>query len=181
MLSQVRQDSNDAVRKFMGKIAQFNLKTCMYIGVAGNPLTHNGKPGPDMPELYEGMDIVTVDFDPRWNPDVVADISNPESMDEAFPEQKFDLIVMTQVIEHIPDIFSLSDNLFMSLNRDGWAIVDCPWGPLGPDYHAEPPSFGDYRRLSQDGMRVLFEDSFHIDEIIQTQANTSCLIRKKIW
>lgn len=178
MLSKTRQDSNEAVKKFMGELPP-SVKTCLYVGVAGNPLTHKGKPGPDMPELYQEMEITTLDFDQVWNPDIVADISDPESMENALPNQKFDLIVITQVIEHIANLYNLSDNMFMVLNQNGHVIIDTPWGPLGPDYHAEPPSFGDYWRISKDGMRVLFEDNFHIRECIQTNANVACLLQKR--
>lgn len=56
----------------------------------------------------------------------------------------------------------------------GYAIVDTPF--MYP-YHAEPPSFGDYWRLTKDGIAELFKD-FKIIKINSSENLTSCLIQK---
>lgn len=177
--SKTRQDCELAEYKFATMLnvlhATINSPKMLMVGCAGNPITHNGKPGLDHPELFKRYELTTMDFDAKWNPDVVGDITYPPhgSMD------RFDLIHITQVIEHIPNLFDVADGLNMLLNTGGYVIVDSPWGPKGPDYHGEKPSFGDYWRISKDGMVALFEDQFEIIEIIDTDANTSCLMRVK--
>lgn len=175
-LSQTRLDSNAAVAHFINTYKLRDLKTCLYVGVAGNPLTHNGKPGPDLPELYKNMQLTTLDFDKKWNPDIVGDVTKPAT----FTSDTFDLVVMTQVIEHIPNIFDVPQAIKTLVNpQSGYAIIDCPWGKSGPGYHAEPPSFGDYWRISKDGMKQLFSNDFHIVETIQTDANVAVLLIRK--
>jgi hypothetical protein len=152
------------------------VKKMLVVGVAGNPLTNNGKPGLDNPHWYPGYEISTLDFDEKWNPDVVGDITHPNSWWDGLP---FHVIHITQVIEHIPNIWELSKGLKTILAEDGYVIIDCPFGPNSPPYHAEPPSFGDYWRISKDGMRILFSEDFEIIKIIDTDANTSCLMKVK--
>ncbi len=177
--SKCRQDCEAAEALFAGMLSslQKNIKTptMLLVGVAGNPPTHNGKPGLDNPHLFSKYKITTLDFDVKWNPDIVGDITKPES----WLIEPYDLIHITQVIEHIPNIFDVSKALSLCLNEHGYVIIDCPFGTDSPPYHAEPPSFGDYWRISKDGMRVLFEKDFDIEMIWDTDANTSCLLKAK--
>lgn len=178
--SKTRKDSEDAEAFFAGMLISLQdgieNKRMLVVGVAGNPLTHNGKPGLDMPQWYRGYDITTLDFDKKWNPDVVGDITKPKEWWDGNP---FDLVHITQVIEHIPNLLDVSGGLKTIVRERGYVIIDGPWGPKGPDWHGEPPSFGDYWRISKDGMRVLFEKDFEIINTIDTDANTSCLLRAR--
>lgn len=184
MKSKTRQDSDRAELIFMemiqGKHDHIKSPQMLYVGVAGNPITHNGKPGPDHPSLYTKYRITTLDFDSKWNPDVVGDITKPEVwMDLQSVPNGYDLIHIVQTIEHIPNIFNLGYPLWHCSSHDGYVIVDCPWGPNGPDYHGEAGSFGDYWRISKDGMKALFERYFDIQVCIATDANTSCLMKSR--
>ena len=177
--SKTRQDCETAEALFAGMLSvlqqDIKNKQMLVVGVAGNPLTHNGRPGLDNPHWYTGYEITTLDFDKKWDPDIVGDVTKPSK----WIIEPFDLIHITQVIEHVPNIFDLSRAFTYCLNSNGYVIVDCPFGPNSPPYHAEPPSFGDYWRISKDGMRVLFEKNFEIIQIIDTDANTSCLMKVK--
>lgn len=181
MKSKTRRDSEEAERIFAEIINNRELYNhrdqMLMVGTAGNPLTHKGKPGLDHPERFRLFDLTTVDFDEKWNPDVVCDISSIDDITKKFPYQ-FDLIHMTQVIEHIPNIFAVPACLHLLLKEGGYAIVDSPWGPAGPDYHGELPSFGDFWRISKDGMEYLFCNLFKIVAMHATDANTSVLLRK---
>ncbi len=175
--SKTRQECERAEALFAGSLmslqSEIENKRMLVVGVAGNPLTHNGKPGLDNPHWYYDYEVATLDFDEKWNPDFVGDITKPW----AWTETKYDLIHMTQVIKHIPNLQEVSAGLkYLS---KGYVIIDCPFGPNSPPYHAEPPSFGDYWRISKDGMRVLFEKDFEIVGLIDTDANTSCLMKVK--
>lgn len=180
MKSQTRKDCEAAETYFSLILAEFqsSIKNprMLVCGVAGNPRTHkNNKPGLDNPGLFLRYEIETLDFDKRWEPDIIGDITTPLK----WILEPYDLIHITQVIEHIPNIFDLSKSFKLCLNPNGYVIVDSPFGTNSPPYHAEWPSFGDYWRISKDGIRVLFEKDFEIIEIIATDANTSCLMKVK--
>lgn len=145
-------------------------KKCLYVGVAGNKKI-NGRPVPEMHELYEeaGYDVYTADFDKAWGSDFIVDICDPELDLQYNPNGKFeinwdldiynlqfDLIVITQVLEHTKKPWAIINWLNLNVAKDGYFLIDCPWGKKSPDYHAEPPSFGDYWRISLDGLRELF-------------------------
>lgn len=178
MKSKTRQDCELAVATYAPTI-RMNVEhlkkpQLLYVGVAGNPLTHNGKPGLDNPELFPEFEVTTLDFDKAWNPDIVGDITDPEKW---WDGTEYDLVIITQVIEHIPNVWDVSWGLKEIIRKGGFAIVDSPWGTKGPDYHGEPPSFGDYWRISKDGMRTLFGSNFHVMNIMDTDANVSALLR----
>jgi hypothetical protein len=180
MKSETRKDCEAAEALFAGMLFSLQEKQDMkmlVVGVAGNPLTHNGKPGLDRPQLFFRYEITTLDFDSKWQPDIVGDITKPK---EWWDGIGYDLIHITQVIEHIPNLWAVSAGLKTVTKPGGYIIVDSPWGPKGPDYHGEIPSFGDYWRISKDGMRELFQGDFDIIQIIDTDANTSCLMKAKI-
>lgn len=179
MKSKTRQDCERAVAAYApivrAGVAHLKKPQMLYVGVAGNPLTHGGKPGLDHPELFPEFEVTTLDFDKVWNPDIVGDITAPEDWWDGTP---YDLVIITQVIEHIPNVWDVPYGIKQITRRDGFVIVDSPWGPKGPDYHGEPPSFGDYWRISKDGMETLFVSNFHIMNIMDTDANVSALLRK---
>lgn len=183
MKSKTRKDCETAEALFAGILLGSSEpieREMLVVGVAGNPLTHNGKPGLDNPHLFPKCKITTLDFDSKWNPDIIGNITRPEQwLGINNTPREYDLIHITQTIEHIPNIFELAEAFKKCLKKDGYVIVDCPWGPNSPDYHGEAGSFGDYWRISKDGMRILFHKYFDIVEIIDTDANTSCLLRVK--
>lgn len=175
--SKTRQDCERAVANWAPIVtgAQLHIENpqLLYCGVAGNPRTHYGKPGLDQPELFGRYNITTIDYDKKWEPDIVGDITKP---DKWTTEGYVDLLIITQVIEHIPNIWDLSEAFRYIVGDNGYVIVDCPWNY---PYHAEEPSFGDYWRISKDGMRTLFKDDFEFIGIVDTDANTSCLMKAK--
>lgn len=179
--SQTRQDCEEAVSRFAFIVNEEhkNIKNprLLYCGVAGNPLTHNGKPGLDQPELFTQYDITTIDFDKKWNPDIVGDITKPSEWYNS--TMFYDLVIITQVIEHIKNVWDVPKQLKSILSSNGYIIVDSPWGTKAPGYHGEYGSFGDYWRISIDGMMALFEEDFTMVEEYSTDANTSCLFKIK--
>ena len=141
------------------------LGNLLYVGVAGDPK------GGEYAKYFPTYQSSTFDFDPIWEPDIVGDITKTE-----FEDESWNAIVCVQVIEHIPNVWDLPKEIARILLPDGLAIVDCPWNY---PYHAEPPSFGDYWRISKDGMAALFNtEQLKVENIISTDHNTSCLIRK---
>ena len=165
MKSRARLDCENAVRQFSTVInSQISCGDLLYVGVAGDPV------GGEYSPLFSNFKISTFDLDPKWKPDIVGNITKTE-----FIDKWWDVIVCVQVIEHIPNLFDLPFEMHRILKTGGYVIVDCPWNY---PYHAEPPSFKDYWRISKDGMEELFGGVFNIIKIISGEFNTSCLLRK---
>ena len=163
MVSKTRQDCTNAVKKFSREI-NINGGSILYVGIAGDP------PGGEYSNLFS-IKPVTFDADPIWKPEIVGDITKTD-----FKENSWNNIIIVQVIEHIPNIFDLPMELYRILTPKGFIIIDCPWNY---PYHAEPPSFGDYWRITKDGFKYLFKEPyFKTIDIISTENNTSCLIQK---
>jgi SAM-dependent methyltransferase len=166
MVSECRQECTDAVTQF-SKVINANTEggSLLYVGIAGDP------PGGEYTPLFPKYTSKTFDADPVWKPDIVGDITNSD-----FEDESWDAIICVQVLEHVPNIWDAPKEMARILRKGGYAIVDSPW--MYP-YHAEPPSFGDFWRLSKDGIRKLFEELFNIVEVYEGEQNTSCLIKKK--
>lgn len=162
MKSKTRSDCESAIEEFSKLIPQ--PAEILYVGTAGNP---DGKF--EQPHLFPKAKIMTMDIDPKWKPDVIGDITCPPPLLHGL----FDLVIVTQVIEHIPNLFDIPSGIDKLLPKNGYAIIDCPFNyPYHPD-----ESFGDYWRITKDGMKYLFH-MFHIQKIIDTNNNTSILVQK---
>lgn len=166
-LSQTRIECGAAVQKF-SQIIKSNIPSVnkmLYVGTAGDPIG-----GEYSPIFRPEFSTMTMDIDPTWNPDVVGDITK-----SPFDDSSIGCIVCVQVLEHVPNIWDAPKEIHRILCNGGYAIVDTPF--MYP-YHAEPPSFGDYWRITKDGMRQLFGGLFEIVDIVATDNLTSCLLRK---
>jgi hypothetical protein len=180
--SRTRHDSNEFVKKSFKIIDDGNQKNILYCGVAGNSYGQIGDytgPIPDLPELYRGHKIETLDCSTVWSPTITGDITDITTIHEKY-YNNFDLIVITQVIEHVKNPHSVTNTLYTLLKKQGYAIIDCPWGPECPDYHAEHPNFGDYWRISDEGLKLIFSDDVNFRTILseRTSANAGILIQK---
>lgn len=169
MRSKTRIDCDKAVESYLPFI--FNeLKTgeVLYVGTAGDPT-----PKGEYSNYFKDFNVTSMDVDKKWNPDIVMDIRTAYRQ----IDKKYDIIIMTQVIEHIPNFWVLPEALWNLLNYNGFLIIDCPFNY---PYHPEPPSFGDYWRITQDGFRELFEGVFKFSEVANycTENNTSFLFKK---
>ena len=161
--SNTRIECDKAVLEF-SKVINQKSGRLLYVGIAGDP------PGGEYSPLFQSYNITTFDKDPKWNPDLVGDICYPE-----FPPNYWDAIICVQVLEHLPKIFRLPKALWVITKLGGYVIIDCPWNY---PYHAEPPSFKDYWRISKDGLEELFNPWFKIVQIKAGENNTSCLLEK---
>ena len=164
MKSKTRSDCESAIEQFSGLIPQ--PAEILYVGTAGNP---DGKF--EQPHLFPNAKITTMDIDPKWKPDIVGDITNPP----VGTWNKFDLVIITQVIEHIPNLFEVPAGIAACLKVGGHAIVDCPFNYR---WHPEP-NFGDYWRLTPQGMEYLFKDFGKTVSKYCTDALTSYCFQKK--
>ncbi len=144
--------------------AELKSGQLLYVGTAGDP------DGGEYTALFPGFVRSTADADPRWSPDIVCDITKTN-----FRDAHWDVIVCSNVIEHIPNINMLSNEMARIIRPGGHLLIDCPWNY---PYHAEPPSFGDYWRISLDGFNQLFGENFSPILAEQNQQSTHLLYKR---
>ncbi|MFA6467138.1 MAG: class I SAM-dependent methyltransferase [Patescibacteria group bacterium] len=98
-------------------------------------------------------------------------IHQADLLDIDFGEQKFDLITMLHVLEHVPNPEEYVEKIYKLLNKDGIFLVEVPnfnawsrkitdqyWLSLDPEYHI---IFFNYQNIS----RLLKKYNFHIKKI----------------
>lgn len=168
MRSQTRIDCDTAVESYLPLIfEEKQIGEVLYVGTAGDPT-----PKGEYSHHFKDFNVTSLDADPKWGSDLVMDVIQAHKL----ITQRFDVIIMTQVIEHIPNIWEVPPALWELLKPNGFLIVDCPFNY---PYHAEPPSFGDYWRITKDGFRVLFEHTaWDVVSYYCTNNNTSFLFKK---
>lgn len=91
-------------------------------------------------------EYVTCDVMPGPNIDFVEDVHNL-----SFPDESFDTVVCTQVLEHVKEPWVVAEQIARVLRPGGYAIVSAPF-LIG--YHADPH---DYFRFTDQGFKYLFE------------------------
>ena len=70
----------------------------------------------------------------------------------------YDVVVLDQVLEHVPDFHKAIENCVQYLRPFGYLFIGAPWQY---PYHAAPQ---DYWRISVDGYRLLFE-KYGLEEV----------------
>lgn len=115
------------------------------VGIDGDEL-----PGGNYKIFGIGNNYKTMDFLPRLNPDYVEDICNVK-----LPNDMFDLIILSQTIEHVKQPALAVQECFRLLKPNGFLILDSPF--VYP-YHGEA-DFDDYWRFSEKGLEVLLKTS----------------------
>ena len=81
--------------------------------------------------------FLNIDIDPRWNPDIVADITDPKLFEPIYPSQRFgflrlergafDRIGVSHVLEHLPDLVAAMTNLLEMLAVGGELRIAVPY------------------------------------------------------
>lgn len=115
------------------------------IGIDGDE-----KPSGNFKYFGQGNNWKTLDNLTKLNPDIVADISDLWSL----PPKEYDLVICSQVIEHVFNFQNVIKNLYFILKPGGYAIIDCPF--YFPYHGLE--DYDDYWRISQPAMKRLLED-----------------------
>jgi SAM-dependent methyltransferase len=88
----------------------------------------------------------TLDLEAEHQPDFVADLLE---MDKVVPEKSYDLILCTEVLEHIPDPKLAIDQIHRALKPSGVMLASTPF--IVP-YHPYPE---DYWRMTGEAWRLL--------------------------
>lgn len=104
------------------------------------------------------FDLVSVDIDPKRQPDVVMDVR-----DLSFGNEVFDRVFMFEVLEHVPEPHVAIAEIHRVLKPGGKVYVSTPF-VFG--IHDEPH---DYFRYTKFGLKFLFQD---FDEIEVRERNS---------
>ena len=140
------------------------------VGIDGDP-----KPGGNYKYFGSGNDYKTLDTLKRVSPDIVADICKTK-----LPKEKWDLIILSQTIEHIFDFRAAIKECYRLLKSGGFLIIDCPF--FYPYHGVEgKEGYGDYWRISHTAMKILVEEvGFEYGKVANfNEILTSAMVRKK--
>jgi SAM-dependent methyltransferase len=108
---------------------------------------------------YLGLDLVQ-----SPGVDVVADENEPWPL----PDSTTDVILCSQVLEHVPNLDKVLDSIHRVLKPGGLLLVTAPFIY---NLHGEPR---DFRRFSAEGIRQIFENQYEIIEVrLQGAAGSS--------
>lgn len=146
-------------------------KDILEIGIAGDP-----KPSGSHQFFGEGNRWKTMDINPKWAPDIVDDITRAKTKDNSF-----DLIIMTQTLEHIWDYDQALKNLHRITRKH--IIVDCPWMyPFHQDAirsEEDGLKWDDYWRFSPSAMyKLLTNIGFKKVKVFFDKLDVLCLAEK---
>lgn len=158
-MTPLRQEVTKFIEYWVSKIEPQKI---LEVGIAGDE-----KPGGNY-KYFKGKDYKTLDIDPRYQPDYIADIC-----DTKLPAESFDLIILSQTIEHIFDKEKAVTECYRLLKEGGHLIVDCPWEY---PYHAAD-DFDDYWRISATAFTKMLR-RFKKVETIQGKYCSSALAKK---
>jgi len=111
---------------------------CLEVGIDGDE-----RPSGNYKAFGKGNDWKTMDNVAHLMPDIVADLCDTQIDD------KFNLIIVSQTLEHIYDFNKAISECYRMLEDGGYLIIDCPF--VYP-FHGTS-DYGDYWRISHQGMR----------------------------
>jgi SAM-dependent methyltransferase len=145
MPSKIRETVFKTMEIYNRKISPENKQwNVLEIGIDGD-----SKPGGNYKYFGIGNNYKTLDILERTGPDIIADICNND-----LPSEEWDLIIMSQVIEHIFDFKKALEECHRLLVKGGFLIVDCPFVC---DYHGQS-GYDDYWRISHKALQNLLND-----------------------
>lgn len=98
---------------------------------------------------FVDCDYKTIDINPEYRPDIVADAHNlPINSGAA------DGVICKSVLEHVKNPFRVVDEIWRILRPGGKCFITVPF--LHPYHAAGQAPYKDYWRFSEDGARYLF-------------------------
>ena len=101
-------------------------------------------------EHFKNATIQTLDIDPTSGADYIADLC--VNNEKTIPENHFDLVVCTEVLEHVNDPFSAARELHRIVKKGGVVAVSTPF-----NFRIHNP-LPDNWRFTIHGLKVLFKD-----------------------
>ena len=115
------------------------------------------------PKEYVGIDIV-----PGEGVDLLVNIHD---IADHFGEEKFDIIIASDTLEHIDDLESASFNMHSVLNIGGWLVISVP--TMDTPYHGFP---FDFWRYTTDDLAHVFN---YMKVIAAYDTEGACIILEK--
>jgi len=168
MISETRQEIFNLMQEYADTLKLKN-QHILEIGTAGDLVIEEiNKPAGNYEYFGKNNKYETMDIISSTKPDYLEDIC-----ETTIPDNTFDLIICSQVLEHIWNFPRAVYQIHRVLKSSGYAIIDTPW-----QYHYHPePDFKDYWRFSRDAYEKIFE-KFKIIELKQLPKLTSVLLQK---
>lgn len=108
------------------------------------PQIHNG-----VKAIFSNARVETLDIAMDFNPTFVADLCQTNS--QLIPDNSFDVIVVTEVLEHTLDPFAATREIFRMLKKGGFVYGSTPF-----DFRIHGP-LPDCWRFTEHGLRQLFK------------------------
>lgn len=107
--------------------------------------------------LFAGKKYLTLDKEPRYEPDIIGDI-------HAIPleDSSVEAVICKAVLEHVEEPAQAIAEIYRILKPGGKAFFYVPF--LYP-YHAERQVYKDYYRFSKDAVEYLFRNFSHLEYI----------------
>ncbi|MBU0648609.1 class I SAM-dependent methyltransferase [Patescibacteria group bacterium] len=139
---------------FEDKLKKISIERNILDLGGGSPFQH------DMAEYrdwFKNSVYKTMDYDTKYNPDIVGDIHNIPLEDGSV-----DAIICKAVLEHVEAPHQAVQEMYRVLRSGGKILVYVP--SIYP-YHANKPSYSDYWRFFDDTLRVLFKDFINVEII----------------
>ncbi len=112
---------------------------CLEVGIDGDE-----RPSGNFNVFGQGNKWATMDNVAHLRPDIVADLC-----DTGLEAERFDLVIVSQTLEHIYDFNKAINESARILKAGGYLIIDCPF--MYP-FHGTG-DYGDYWRLSHQALR----------------------------
>lgn len=113
-------------------------------------------------EYFTSSTIYQMDIDPEADVDIVADITDPKEVAAiviCYPD--FDVVVCTDVLEHVTDPFAAINNIAAVMKKGGIALISTPLNfrmhGMG-GYTKKQGLPPDYWRFTETGLRTLISD-----------------------
>lgn len=106
-------------------------------------------------ELFKGKNYYSLDFNPKFKPNVVGDIHKLP-----FKDGSADAIICKAVLEHVAEPHLAVNEIYRVLKKNGKVFVYVPF--LYP-YHGN--GYKDYYRFSIDGINYLFRNFSEINVV----------------
>lgn len=108
-------------------------------------------------ELFANKRFVTLDKEPKYNPDIVGDIH-----DIPLPDSTVDAVICKAVLEHVERPERAVEEVLRVLKPGGKALFYVPF--LYP-YHAERGVYKDFYRFSKDAVEYLFRSASKLEYV----------------
>jgi SAM-dependent methyltransferase len=132
-------------REFIDSTRQFLIDNYLK---SGDVICDIGNQGKNIPAL-SNFNCFTLDITESSNPNIVADITK---FNHQIKDEYFDVIMCTEVLEHVVDPFSAIRELRRIVKTGGYILFTTP---LNARIHGPVP---DCWRFTEFGLKVLFRD-----------------------